>query len=75
MSLAQPATSDDLHPGTTPGISSPVRDPIVEEVRAARDAYARSFDYDPAAIIADLRAREAQHPEQLVSLSPKRLPK
>jgi hypothetical protein len=46
-----------------------VHDPIVDEVRAIRDAYAQSFGYDPAAIVADLRAREAKHPDLVVSLA------
>jgi hypothetical protein len=52
-----------------------VDDPIVDEVRALRDAYAKSFNYDLVAIVADLRAREAQHPELLVSFSPRPLVK
>ena len=32
-------------------------DSIVQEVRAARDPYARSLGYDVRAIVADLRAR------------------
>ena len=31
-------------------------DPIVEEVRKARDAYAKRFDYDLDAICRDLQA-------------------
>jgi len=34
------------------------RDPIVEEVRAIRDQYAKQFDYDLRAIQRDLKARE-----------------
>jgi hypothetical protein len=51
-------------------VSPVVSDPIVDEVRAIRDAYAKSLGYDPAAIVADLRSRQAQHPDLLVSLSP-----
>ena len=32
-------------------------DPIVAEVRAIRDSYARQFDYDPYRIVEDLRAK------------------
>ena len=41
-----------------------MRDPIVEEVRKARDEHARAFDYDLAAICADIRKhqRECGHP-------------
>jgi hypothetical protein len=35
-------------------------DPIVEEVRRAREKLARQFNYDIHAIFADLRAREQQ---------------
>ena len=34
------------------------RDEIVEEVRAAGDAYCARFDYDIARIVADLQAKE-----------------
>jgi len=46
-------------------------DPIVDEVRRVRQEYAKQFDYDLHAIAADLRKREQQHPERLVSLPPK----
>ncbi len=46
-------------------------DPIIEEVRQARDAYARQFEYDLEAMAEDLRKREQEHPERLVSLQPK----
>ena len=48
-------------------------DPIVNEVREARQAYAAEFHHDLAAICADLRRRQALHPERIVSLAPKRL--
>ncbi len=35
-------------------------DPIVEEVRRARDAYAARFNYDLRAIYRDLKERERQ---------------
>ena len=34
------------------------RDPIVEEVRAAREAYAKRFNYDLDAIYRDLKEQE-----------------
>jgi hypothetical protein len=46
-------------------------DPIVDEVRDIRQAYADSLGNDPAAIVADLRSREAQHPQRLVTLAPR----
>jgi hypothetical protein len=45
-------------------------DEIVEEVRAARDAYAAKFDYDLTRIFEDLKKKEAEHPERLVYPEP-----
>ena len=36
----------------------PWKDPIVEEIRTAREAYAKQFDYDVHAICRDLRSRQ-----------------
>lgn len=36
------------------------KDPIVEEVRKARDEYARRFNYDVDAMFEDLRRKEEQ---------------
>lgn len=44
------------------------RDPIVEEVRAARDALARKHEYDIDAIFAALRDSEAKDGKQVVRL-------
>jgi len=49
------------------------KDPVVEEVRAIRDEYARQFDYDIEAICRDLRAQEAHCGHVVVSLPPKRV--
>ncbi len=46
-------------------------DPVVEEVRKARQEYAEQFNYDLRAMAADLRRHEQEHPERLVSLPPK----
>jgi len=46
-------------------------DPIVEEIRRVRQEYAKQFDYDVRAIADDLRRREQQHRERLVSFPPK----
>lgn len=51
----------------------PVSDPIVDEVRAIRDAYAKALGYDLKAIVADLQFRQRQHPERVVSLPPRRV--
>jgi hypothetical protein len=48
------------------------QDPVVAETRALRDEYARALDYDAARINEDLLARQASHPERLVSLPPRR---
>lgn len=49
------------------------KDPVVEEVRAIRDEYARQFDYDIEAICRDLMAREGHCGHEVVSLPPKRV--
>jgi hypothetical protein len=46
------------------------RDEIVEEVRAAREAYAARFNYNVREMCKDLQAREQEHPERLASLKP-----
>lgn len=43
------------------------QDPIVAETRALRDEYARQFDYSIDAIFDDLMAKQAAHPERVVS--------
>ena len=47
------------------------QDPIVEEVRAVRDAYARRFAYDLDAIWEDVRRRERESGAKTVSLPPR----
>lgn len=49
------------------------RDPIVEEVRAIRDEYARQFGYDLRAIQRDLKAREQAAGRKVVRLAPRRV--
>jgi len=49
------------------------KDPIVEEVRRARDAYAAKFNYDLDAIVADLKAKEQAGGRKVVSFPPKRI--
>ncbi|MBM4060188.1 MAG: hypothetical protein FJ265_03690 [Planctomycetes bacterium] len=46
-------------------------DPIVEEVRAIRDAYARQFGYDLDAIFADLERRQRERPTAPITLPPR----
>ncbi len=51
--------------------SAVIADPIVEEVRTIRDAYAGSLNYDLATIVADLQARQAEHAHLVVNLPSK----
>jgi hypothetical protein len=46
------------------------RDEIVEEVRAARQAYAARFGFDIRRIVDDLKAKESKHPERRADLRP-----
>ncbi len=46
-------------------------DPIVDEVRHFRDAYAKRFQYDLEAICRDIRAKQAQSGRQVVALPPR----
>jgi hypothetical protein len=46
------------------------KDEIVEEVRAAKEAYAAQFDYDLARMFEDARKGEQEHPERLADLRP-----
>ena len=47
-------------------------DPIVTEVRQARDDYAKRFNYDLDAICRDLQQKQQQSGRKLVSFPPKR---
>jgi hypothetical protein len=49
------------------------RDPIVEEVRRIRDAFARAHDYDLTAIVDALQRQEAQGGRRMVTLPPRRV--
>jgi hypothetical protein len=48
------------------------RDPIVEEVRAIRDAFAKEHGYDVKAIVRALQRRQANGEGRVISLKPKR---
>ena len=48
-----------------------LEDPIIEEVRRVRQDYAKQFQYDLRAIADDLRKKELEHPERLVSFPSK----
>jgi len=45
-------------------------DPIVEEVRKVRNAHAKKFKYDLAAIAADLRSQQAASQRTGVTFAP-----
>jgi hypothetical protein len=47
-------------------------DPIVDEVRAARDAIAKESDYDVEKLAQAIKAREAQSGRKFVRLPPKK---
>jgi hypothetical protein len=46
-------------------------DEIVEDIRAVRRAHAAAFGFDVARIVADLRQKDAESGDRLVSLPPK----
>jgi hypothetical protein len=48
-----------------------MHDPIVEEVRKARDEYAKRFNYDLDAICQDLRSKQGTDGRKVVSFPPK----
>ncbi len=50
-----------------------IDDPIVEEVRAHRQAHAARFNYDLAAIFADLIEREKNSSRLVVNRPPRRV--
>jgi hypothetical protein len=49
------------------------KDPVVEEVRAIRDAYAKQFNYNLEAIYRDLKEQEAKSGWEVISLPPNRI--
>jgi hypothetical protein len=49
------------------------QDGVVEQVREARQEYAKRFDYDVDRIYRDLKKKEAKGGKITVSLPPKRL--
>ncbi|MBI4568807.1 MAG: hypothetical protein HY719_10465 [Planctomycetes bacterium] len=50
-------------------------DPIVDEIRQARDGHARRFDFNLAAICEDLRRLQKACGHVIVSLPPRRAPR
>jgi len=51
-----------------------IDDPIVEEVRAHRQAHAARFNYDLGDIVADLIEREKSSSRPVVNRPPRRIP-
>lgn len=49
------------------------RDPIVDEVRSLREAYAGRFNFELQAIARDLKAQERATGRELIRLKPRRL--
>jgi hypothetical protein len=49
------------------------QDPIIGELRAIRDEFAKEHGYDVKAIVAALQREEAESGLQVISLPPKRL--
>ncbi|MCK5057472.1 MAG: hypothetical protein KAT34_12490 [Candidatus Aminicenantes bacterium] len=52
---------------------SETNDPIIAEVRKARNAYAKKFNYDIKAMCRDIKKRQAENLDRIVSLPPKRI--
>ena len=50
-----------------------MKDHIVEEVRRIRDEHAAQFNYDPEAIVADLKRPEAERDWPRASFAPRRI--
>jgi len=49
-------------------------DPIIDEVRRVRDAYAAQFNYDLRAIFEDLKRQERESGRKFTTYEPKRIP-
>ncbi len=50
------------------------RDPIVEEVRKAREDYAAKFNFDLREMIADLQRKQRESGRKSVTLPARRIP-
>lgn len=56
-----------------PDTNEPVRDEIIEEVRAIREALAAEFDYDLGRLFEEMKRREEASDREKIAPSPKRL--
>ena len=54
-------------------METPQTDPIITEVRAARDKHAARFDYDVDAIFKDIHLKQTTSGRKYVRLPPKRI--
>jgi hypothetical protein len=76
---ARKALGDYDRSGSSPGIALSTshnlttRDSVVDEVRAAREAYAKRFNYDLGAIYRDLKEQQRRSGQTYVSLPPRRV--
>jgi hypothetical protein len=50
-----------------------MNDPIVDEVRRVRDAYAARFNYDLDAIFRDIKEQEKKSGRKFVSFAPRKI--
>lgn len=65
------AARDLYAAGLTGGLNAMSSDPIVDEVRRAREEYAQKFDYDLDAISRDVQRRQAAHGTRVVRRNPR----
>jgi hypothetical protein len=49
------------------------RDPIIEEIHAVREAFAKEHNYDLAAMVATLRRHQRESGRKVVFFAPRRL--
>ena len=63
--------SDNMHAGRANGGMTMFKDPIVEEVRAARQKHAAKFNYDLRKIAEDLNRKQEKAGRKTVSFPPK----
>jgi len=49
------------------------RDPILEEIHAGREAFAKEHNYDLDAMVATLRRHQRESGREVVSFAPRRL--
>jgi hypothetical protein len=49
------------------------RDPLIAEIHAVREAFAKDHNYDLAAMVATLRRHQRESGREVVSFAPRRL--